>query len=82
MPDSDGVVARKPGADSAAKARRRESSMLLMSSHLGDAGQRKSSMPMLRSNAGMSQSIEYEPFLEGKPDEVSLGLVDEESAFE
>ena len=41
------VTARKPAADSAAKARRRESSMMLMSGHLG-AGQRKSSMPALR----------------------------------
>ncbi|KAL8822100.1 MAG: hypothetical protein Q9191_007158 [Dirinaria sp. TL-2023a] len=41
-----GVTARKPSADSAAKARRRESSMLLMST------QRKSSLPLLRGNAG------------------------------
>ena len=54
MPGPDGVIARKPGTDSAAKARRRESSMLLMSNNLGIGGQRKSSMPMLRNNAGMT----------------------------
>lgn len=48
-----GAMARKPGADGAAKARRRESSMLLMSGHLG-GGQRKSSMPMLRGVAGIT----------------------------
>ena len=46
-----GVTARNSGADSAAKARRRESSMMLMSGHLS-GGQRKSSMAMLRGGAG------------------------------
>ena len=46
-----GATARKPAADSAVKARRRESSMLLMST------QRKSSLPLLRGNNGMQESI-------------------------
>lgn len=44
-----GPTPRKPSGDSAVKARRRESSMLLMSGGLGGS-QRKSSMPMLRGN--------------------------------
>lgn len=44
---------RKQSGDGAAKARRRESSMLLTSGNMG-AGQRKSSMPLLRNNSGES----------------------------
>jgi len=48
-----GPTARKQSGDSTAKARRRESSMLLMAGGLGGSGQRKSSMPLLRNNSGM-----------------------------
>lgn len=46
-----GVISRKPGVNSAAKARRRESSMLLMGG--GDGGmQQKGSVPAQRDNSG------------------------------
>lgn len=46
-----GVISRNPGVNSAAKARRRESSMILMSGN-GIAGQRKTSVPALRTDSG------------------------------
>ena len=46
-----GVISRARTPQSAAKSRRRESSMLLMSNGLND-GQRKSSMPHLRADSG------------------------------
>lgn len=52
MPGSEyGVIGRKPGVNSAAKARRRESSMLLMGG--GDGGmQQKGSVPAHRDDSG------------------------------
>lgn len=73
-----GVTPRKPSADGEAKARRRESSMLLMGGGLGD-GHRKSSMPLLRGNNGRPapRSPLYYPLLTK-----GAGMVHEENAHE